>query len=133
MLQITSYARVVDNSGGKIVKCLKVKKGSGSVAYGLIGNFLVVSIMSSWIEPSDGGIKSKKHAAMLREFCYALVIRSRHGLTRRDGCVVRFGENDVLLLNRDGTPKGTRVLGFVPFELRFLKCMRAVSLSSGTI
>ncbi len=118
MIQTQSIVNVADNSGAKRVMCIKVLGGSKR-RYANIGDLIKVSIK----EAIPRG-KVKKGEVMV-----ALVVRTRKGVRRDDGSLIRFDTNAVVLLNTQRQPIGTRVFGPVTRELRTSRFMKIVSLA----
>ena len=117
MIQQESRLRVADNSGAKEVLCIRVLGGSKR-RYASIGDTIVVSVK----EAAPGGIKK---GAISK----AVVVRTRKGVRRSDGSLIRFDGNAAVLLNANKQPIGTRIFGPVTRELRNEKFMRIVSLA----
>ena len=118
MLQMQSTLDVADNSGARRLMCIKVLGGSHR-RYASIGDVIKVSIK----EAIPRG-KVKKG-----EVYDAVVVRTRKGLRRPDGSVIRFDSNAAVLLNNQQQPIGTRIFGPVTRELRTEKFMKIVSLA----
>lgn len=117
MIQTESVVDVADNSGARRVMCIKVLGGSKR-RYASIGDIIKVSIK----EAIPRG-KVKKGDVML-----ALVVRTKKGVSRTDGSVIRFDSNAVVLLNNQFQPIGTRIFGPVTRELR-VNYMKIASLA----
>ena len=119
MIQTQSYLEVADNSGARKVMCIKVLGGSKR-RYAGIGDVIKVTVK----EAIPRG-KAKKGDVLK-----AVVVRTRKGVRRPDGSVIRFDRNACVLLN-DNTeqPIGTRIFGPVTRELRGDKFMKIVSLA----
>ncbi len=107
MIQTQSMTEVADNSGARKVMCIKVLGGSNR-RYAHIGDVIKVSIK----EAIPRG-KVKKGEVM-----NAVVVRTRKGVRRTDGSLIRFDTNAVVLLNAQLQPIGTRIFGPVTRELR---------------
>ncbi len=118
MIQTLSVVDVADNSGARRAMCIKVLGGSKR-RYANIGDVIKVSIK----EALPRG-KVKKGEVM-----NAVVVRTRKGVRRIDGSVIRFDTNAVVLLNAQMQPIGTRIFGPVTRELRTEKFMKIVSLA----
>lgn len=118
MIQTQTRLDVADNSGARQVMCIKVLGGSHR-RYANIGDVIKVSIK----EAIPRG-KVKKGEVM-----NALVVRTRKGVRRTDGSLIRFDSNAVVLLNAQFQPIGTRIFGPVTRELRVEKYMKIVSLA----
>ena len=118
MIQTETMLQVADNSGARRVQCIKVLGGSHR-RYAAIGDVIKVSIK----EAIPRG-KVKKGDVM-----NAVVVRTRKGVRRSDGSVIRFDENAAVLLNAAKAPIGTRIFGPVTRELRNEQFMKIVSLA----
>src|SRR3989338_6441332 len=118
MIQVQTVLDVADNSGARRVQCIKVLGGSKR-RYAGIGDVIKVSIK----EAIPRG-KVKKGDVM-----DAVVVRTRKGVRRPDGSVIRFDTNAVVILNPQKQPIGTRIFGPVTRELRFTSFMKIVSLA----
>lgn len=118
MIQTESVVDVADNSGARRVQCIKVLGGSKR-RYAGVGDIIKVSIK----EAIPRG-KVKKGDVM-----NAVVVRTRKGVRRPDGSLIRFDSNAVVLLNAQNQPIGTRIFGPVTRELRTSKFMKIVSLA----
>lgn len=117
MIQTESVVNIADNSGAKKAQCIKVLGGSKR-RYAGIGDIIKVTIK----EAMPRG-KVKKGQVM-----DAVVVRTRKGVRRNDGSVIRFDTNAVVLLNANSQPIGTRIFGPVTRELR-ARYMKIVSLA----
>lgn len=118
MIQMQTVLDVADNSGARRVMCIKVLGGSHR-RYANIGDVIKVSI-----KEAIPRAKVKKG-----EVYTALVVRTRKGVRRTDGSLIRFDSNSVVLLNAQAQPIGTRVFGPVTRELRTEAYMKIVSLA----
>jgi len=118
MIQTESVLKVADNSGAKLVKCLKVLGGSRR-RYAGIGDVIVVTVSEAM--PNS---KVKKGSIMK-----AVVVRTKRENRRADGSYIRFDENSAVMLNATKEPVGTRIFGPVARELRVKKFMKIVSLA----
>ena len=118
MIQVTTHLEVADNSGARIVKCIKVLGGSRRKYAGL-GDIIVVSIKEAM-----PGTKVKKG-----ETARAVVVRTSREYQRSDGSYIKFDGNSAVLINKDKEPIGTRIFGPVARELRAKKFMKIISLA----
>lgn len=118
MIQEETRLVVADNSGAKEVACIRVLGGSNT-RYAHIGDKIVVSVKEA-IPQS----KVKKGSV-----AHAVVVRTRKEYGRKDGSYIRFSDNAVVLINKDGEPRGTRIFGPVARELRDRKYMKIISLA----
>lgn len=118
MIQMQSMLDVADNSGARAVMCIKVLGGSHR-RYAAIGDIIKVSVK----EAIPRG-KVKKG-----DVVDAVVVRTKKGVRRADGSVIRFDSNAAVLLNNQHEPIGTRIFGPVTRELRSEQFMKIVSLA----
>ena len=119
MIQMQTNLDVADNSGARRVMCIKVLGGSKR-RYAGVGDIIVASVK----EAIPRG-KVKKGQVMK-----AVVVRTKAGVRRNDGSVIRFdGNASVLLNNTNEQPIGTRIFGPVTRELRSEKFMKIISLA----
>ena len=118
MIQTESYLDVADNSGARRVMCIKVLGGSHR-RYARVGDIIKVTVKESI--PRG---KVKKGQVMS-----AVVVRTKKGLRRQDGSLIKFDDNAAVLLNANNAPIGTRIFGPVTRELRTEKFMRIISLA----
>ncbi|MFC1655561.1 50S ribosomal protein L14 [Patescibacteria group bacterium] len=122
MIQPETKLKVADNTGAKLVQCIKVLGGSKR-RYASIGDLIVVSVK----EAAPKGIVKKKSVQR------AVVVRARKEIGRKDGSYIRFDENAVVIIGTDGQPKGTRVFGPVARELRDKGYQKIISLAPEVI
>jgi large subunit ribosomal protein L14 len=126
MIQQETILKVADNSGAKTVKCIKVL-GGFKKRYANLGDIIVVSVQQL-------RNKSKKTSKVLKGGVFrALVIRTKTQYKKRDGSSFLLNENSVTLINKQGNPIGTRILGPIPKTLKKKKFMKFASLSVGLI
>jgi large subunit ribosomal protein L14 len=126
MIQQETILKVADNSGAKTVKCIKVL-GGFKKRYAGLGDIIVISVQQL-------RNKSKSTSKVLKGGVFrALVVRTKKRYKKRDGSVFLLEENAVALINKQGNPIGTRILGPVPKVLKKKKFMKFVSLSIGLI
>jgi large subunit ribosomal protein L14 len=118
MIQTESYLDVADNSGARRVMCIKVLGGSHR-RYASVGDLIKVTVK----EAIPRG-KVKKGQVMT-----AVVVRTRKGVRRQDGSLIKFDDNAAVLLNQQDAPVGTRIFGPVTRELRSEKFMKIISLA----
>ncbi|HSG62903.1 MAG TPA: 50S ribosomal protein L14 [Pseudomonadales bacterium] len=118
MIQTQSYLNVADNTGARRVMCIKVLGGSHR-RYAKVGDLIKVSIK----EASPRG-RVKKGQVM-----NAVVVRTKKGVRRPDGSLIKFDDNAAVLLNNNLAPIGTRIFGPVTRELRSEKFMKIISLA----
>ena len=118
MIQTQTYLDIADNSGARRVMCIKVLGGSKR-RYAGIGDVLKVTVKEAI---PRGRVKKG-------QVLDAVVVRTRKGVRRSDGSIIRFDGNAAVLLNANKQPIGTRIFGPVTRELRNDKFMRIVSLA----
>ncbi|MCX6788569.1 MAG: 50S ribosomal protein L14 [bacterium] len=106
MIQERSILKVADNSGAKTVRCFRVLGGSRK-RYATVGQIIVASVQKA--EPR----KQVKKKDVVR----ALVVRQRAPIKRADGSRIRFDDNAVVIIDK-GEPKGTRIFGPIPREIK---------------
>lgn len=122
MIQAETMLEVADNSGARLVKCIKVLGGSKR-RYASIGDIVRVTVKEAI--PRGRVEKGKIYQAV--------VVRTKKGVRRMDGSLIRFDQNAVVLLNEQFQPEGTRIFGPVTRELRTSNFMRIVSLAPEVI
>ncbi|MCK9189722.1 50S ribosomal protein L14 [Acidithiobacillus sp.] len=118
MIQMQTRLNVADNSGAREVMCIKVLGGSHR-RYADIGDVIKVSIKDA---VPRGKVKKG-------DVYNALVVRTRKGVRREDGSLIRFDSNAAVLLNNQLQPIGTRIFGPVTRELRGANFMKIISLA----
>jgi large subunit ribosomal protein L14 len=118
MIQTETMLDVADNSGAKRVQCIKVLGGSHR-RYAGIGDIIKVTVKEAI---PRGRVKKG-------QVLKAVVVRTRKGVRRPDGSVIRFDVNSAVLLNNNDAPMGTRIFGPVTRELRSEKFMKIISLA----
>lgn len=122
MIQMQSVLAVADNSGAKKVQCIKVLGGSKR-RYAGIGDIIKISIKEA---VPRGRVKKG-------DVYDAVIVRTKVGVRRADGSVIRFDSNAAVLLNPQHQPLGTRIFGPVTRELRTEKFMKIISLAPEVI
>ncbi len=122
MIQTQSYLEVADNSGARRVMCIKVLGGSKR-RYARVGDRIKVTVK----EAIPRG-KVKKGQVLT-----AVVVRTRKGVRRPDGSLIKFDDNAAVLLDAKDAPIGTRIFGPVTRELRGEKFMKIISLAPEVI
>ena len=118
MIQMQTTLAAADNSGAKLLFCIKVLGGSKR-RYAGIGDIIKVTVKDA---APRGRVKKG-------EIYHAVVVRTRHGVRRDDGAKVCFDTNAAVLLNAKLEPIGTRIFGPVTRELRTERFMKIVSLA----
>lgn len=122
MIQERSLLKVADNSGAKVIRCFRVLGGTRK-RYARIGDLIVASVQSA--EPRKQ-IKKK-------EIVRAVIVRSRAATRRKDGSYVRFDENAAVIVNEKKEPRGTRIFGPIPRELKEKGYDKIVSLAQDIV
>ncbi|MDG2142017.1 MAG: 50S ribosomal protein L14 [Planctomycetota bacterium] len=122
MIQMQSTLDVADNTGAKMVRCIKVLGGTHR-RYASLGDIIVASVQKSMAgsEVKPGTIVK------------GVIVRVKKNTRRRDGSYVRFDRNALVLVDDDGNPKGTRIFGAVARELRERSYMKIVSLAQEVV
>ena len=121
MIQPYSKVRSADNSGAKVIRCIRVMKGSNA-HYAAVADVIVGNVMSA-----TPGANVKKG-----DVVKAVIVRTRDDIKRADGSTLRFDENAAVVLNNNLEPRGTRVFGPIAREMREAKfggAMKIVSLA----
>ncbi len=118
MIQMQTKLLVADNSGAKKVMCIKVLGGSKK-RFAYIGDLIKISVKDAI---PNGKVKKG-------EVFNAVVVRTKTGVMRSDGSVLKFDSNAVVLLNNKNEPIGTRIFGPVTRELRSSNYIKIISLA----
>ncbi|WP_377887091.1 50S ribosomal protein L14 [Alkalihalobacillus sp. R86527] len=118
MIQQESRLKSADNSGARVLQCIKVLGGTGRKTAN-IGDVIVCSVKQA----TPGGVVKKG------EVVRAVIVRSKSGVRRPDGSYIKFDENAAVLIRDDKGPRGTRIFGPVARELRDNQYMKIVSLA----
>ena len=118
MIITETKLNVADNSGAKLVQCIKVLGGSHRRSAS-IGDVIVVSVKEAI---PNGKVKKG-------EVTRAVVVRTKKGVSREDGSTIRFDKNSAVLLTKEGEPIGTRIFGPVTRELRLKGQTKIISLA----
>ena len=118
MIQLRTMLTVADNSGAKRCMCIKVLGGSKR-RYAAVGDVIKVSVKDAI---PRGKVKKG-------EVYDAVVVRTKSGVRRADGSLIRFDRNAAVIVNKQSEPIGTRIFGPVPRELRAKNHMKIISLA----
>jgi len=118
MIQHMTELNVADNSGARLLRCIKVLGGSRR-RYASIGDIIVVSVKESMprSKVKKGDVKK------------AVIVRTKKALKRSDGSAIKFDDNSAVIIGDNGEPLGTRIFGPVARELRAKKYMKIISLA----
>ena len=118
MIQQESKLKVADNTGAKVIQCIRVVGGTGR-RDARLGDTIIVSVKKA----IPGGVVKKG------EISHAVIVRAKKEVRRSDGSYIRFDENAAVLIDNQKEPKGTRVFGPVARELREKRFMKILSLA----
>ena len=118
MIQQQTLLKVADNSGARVIMCIRVMGGSRR-RYGNIGDTIVASVKSA----TPGGVV--KNGDVIK----AVIVRTVKGVRRPDGTYIRFDENAAVIIKDDKNPRGTRIFGPVARELRDKDFQKILSLA----
>ena len=118
MIQMQSKLRVADNSGAKVIQCIKVLGGTRRRTAS-VGDIIVVSVRNAL--PNSKVKKGDK--------ARAVIVRTVHQIRRPDGTAIRFDENSAVLINNNKEPVGTRIFGPVARELRGKSFIKIISMA----
>jgi large subunit ribosomal protein L14 len=117
MMQMQTRFIVADNTGAKEVAMIRKIGHLSPVAS--LGDVIIVAVKES---TPDASVKKGTVAR-------ALIVRSSYPIKRADGSYIRFDQNAVIIIDKDGNPKGTRIFGVIPRELRQKRYMKILSLA----
>ena len=118
MIQVQSYLKSADNTGARKLMCIKVLGGSKR-KYANIGDVIVCSVK----EAAPGG------TVKAGDVVKAVIVRTKNGVRRPDGSIIRFDENAAVIIKEDNNPQGTRIFGPIARELREKNYMKILSLA----
>lgn len=118
MIQKESRIEVTDNSGAKEILCIQVL-GDSRRRYARVGDMITASVKQA--NPS-GAVKRKS-------IIKAVIVRTKYPIKRKDGSIIRFDDNAAVIIGDDKLPKGTRIFGPVPRELRDYGYGKIISLA----
>ena len=118
MIQAQTRLKVADNSGAKLLSCIKVLGGSKR-RYASVGDIIVVTVKEAM--PNS---KVKKG-----DVVRAVIVRTAKEIRRQDGSYIKFDDNSAVLINQQREPIGTRIFGPVARELRAKNFMKIISLA----
>jgi len=118
MIQIYTNLEVADNSGARRIRCIQVMGGSKR-RYAHVGDIIMASVREA----------IPNTAIKKGDVVKAVVVRTKFDTQRPDGTIIRFDSNAAVLINNQLEPRGTRIFGPVPRELREKGFMRIISLA----
>jgi len=126
MIQQQTILKVADNSGAKSVKCIKVLGGFNR-RFAVLNDIIIVSVQK---------LRNKARSiskVQKGEVHKAIIIRTKKKITKKDGTVTFFASNAVSLINKQGKPIASRIIGPIPRKLKKRKNLKLITLSSGFI
>ena len=118
MIQQETRLTVADNTGAKELLVIRVM-GSSNKKFASVGDVVIATVKDA----------TPNMAVKKSEVVRAVIVRTKHDITRADGSVIIFDDNAAVVINKDGNPRGTRVFGPVARELRDNNFMKIVSLA----
>jgi len=118
MIQQETRLTVCDNSGAKEILCIRVLGGTRR-RYARVGDIIVATVK----EAAPNGTVKKKSVIK------AVIVRTSEKIRRKDGSTIRFDDNAAVIIGEDKLPKGTRIFGPVPRELREMGYAKIISLA----
>ncbi len=121
MIQLKTVLDVADNTGAKLASCIQML-GDSKRRYGGVGDIIVANV-----KRADPGSAVKQG-----DVVKGVIVRTKSAIRRDDGSYVRFDRNAMVVLDNDGNPRGTRIFGAVPRELRN-KFMKIISLAAEVV
>ncbi|KAJ3270917.1 hypothetical protein HDV01_007314 [Terramyces sp. JEL0728] len=124
MIQLKSFLKVIDNSGALVVECINVMGGSRVAS---VGDEIVCAVKKARpLLPTEsrGAIKLKKG-----DVARALVVRTHKEVRRLDGSYIKFDDNAVVMLNKQGQPLGNRIMGPIASECRQKRWAKVAALA----
>lgn len=118
MIQPYTRLRAADNSGARVLSCIRVLRGSNN-QFGEVGDVIVATVKAA----------TPGQAVKKGEVVKAVIVRTTNPIRRPDGSTIRFDENAAVLIREDKNPRGTRIFGPVARELRDREFMKIISLA----
>ena len=122
MIQQETRLTVADNTGAKELLVIRVM-GSSNKKFASVGDVVIATVKDA----------TPNMAVKKSEVVRAVIVRTKHDISRADGSVIRFDDNAAVVINKDGNPRGTRVCGPVARESRDKNAMKNVSLAPEVI
>ena len=122
MIQPQTKLKVADNTGAKVIMCIRVLGGSFRRS-GNIGDVIIASVKKA----TPGGVVKKGDVVK------AVIVRTSKGVQRQDGSSIRFDDNAAVIIDNQKQPKGTRIFGPIARELREKGYMKIISLAPEVI
>jgi large subunit ribosomal protein L14 len=124
MIQMQTMLDVADNTGAKVVRCIRVLGGTKRRSAGL-GDVVVVSVQKA--------IAGAPEPVRAGKVTRGVIVRVKKPTRRDDGSYVKFDRNAIVLIDTDGNPRGTRIFGAVARELRDRRFMKIISLAAEVV
>jgi large subunit ribosomal protein L14 len=118
MIQPQTYLNVADNTGAKKVMCIRILGGNQKQSAN-IGDIIVAVV-----KDAIPNMPFKKS-----DIVQAVIVRTKKGLKRQNGTLIRFDDNAAVIINKEGNPRGTRVFGPIARELRDKNFTKIISLA----
>nr|YP_009472740.1 ribosomal protein L14 [Codium arenicola]ARO74385.1 ribosomal protein L14 [Codium arenicola] len=118
MIQVQTVLNIADNTGAKKIMCIRILN-CGARKYATIGDIII-------------GVVKQCNPHMLThksEVIRAVIVRTKKNVRRQNGFCIQFDENAAVLIQKDGSPRGTRIFGPIARELRDKNFMRIISLA----
>lgn len=125
MIGLGTTLKVFDNSGGKVVECIRALKGNHNTK-ATLGDTIVVSVKKA-INTGTG--KDKKRKVLKKQVHYGLVVACKKELSRFDGTYISFNVNSVIIVDKQSMPLGTRIFTPIPKEITKKKYSKIFSLA----
>ncbi len=122
MIQVQTKLKVADNTGAKIVQCIGLVGGSKR-RYAEIGDIIVAAV-----KEAEPGKEVKEH-----DIVRAVIVRQKKPFRREDGSYIRFDENAVVILDKEKEPKGNRIFGPIPRDLKDKGFTKIVNLAPAVV
>jgi large subunit ribosomal protein L14 len=122
MIQAESKVKVADNTGARVIGCIKVLGGTRK-RYARVGDTFIAAVKVA----NPGGVVKKSDVVK------AVLVRSKKTFRRPDGSYIRFDDNAAVIIDTQNNPRGTRIFGPVARELRDKNFMKIISLSPEVI
>ena len=117
MIHVQSILNVADNTGAKKIMCIRILGNNRKV--GKVGDILI-----GVVKEAVPNMSIKKS-----DIVRAIIVRTKKNMSRKDGMLVKFGDNAAIIVNKENNPKGTRVFGPIAKEIREKKFTKIVSLA----
>jgi large subunit ribosomal protein L14 len=118
MIQPQTRLKVADNTGAKVIMCIRILGGSAK-KYGEVGDLIKASVKQA---TPNGAVKKG-------EVVTAVIVRTAKEFGRQDGSYIRFDDNAAVIISAGNNPRGTRIFGPVARELRDRQFMKIISLA----